>query len=79
MITRTVVLPREEWVVLIPEYHPGFIDCATNEASTVQQRENWRPPRGVMTCRRKLSRYAPGTFHCSILPNWDPEFGRVQA
>lgn len=79
VITRTVVLPREESVVLIPEHHPGFIDCATYEANTVQLRENWRPPRGVMTCRRKLSRYAPGPFHSSILPNWDPEFGRVQA
>jgi DNA invertase Pin-like site-specific DNA recombinase len=47
VITRTVALPREEWAVLIPEHHPGFIDWATYEANTAQLRANWRPPRGT--------------------------------
>ncbi|MGK2852568.1 MAG: recombinase family protein [Microbacteriaceae bacterium] len=47
VITRTVALPREQWAVLIPEHHPGFIDWATYEANTAQLRANWRPPRGT--------------------------------
>jgi DNA invertase Pin-like site-specific DNA recombinase len=46
VITRTVALPRDEWAVLIPEHHAGFIDWPTYEANTAQLRENWRPPRG---------------------------------
>lgn len=45
--TRTVALPREEWAVLIPEHHPGFIDWARFEVNTAQLRANWRPPRGT--------------------------------
>ena len=40
------LLPREEWAVLIPDHHPGFIDWATFEANTARLRENWRAPRG---------------------------------
>ena len=29
VITRTVALPRDEWAVLIPEHHAGFIDWPT--------------------------------------------------
>jgi DNA invertase Pin-like site-specific DNA recombinase len=47
LITRTVALPREEWAVLIPEHHAGFIDWPTYEANTAHLRENWRPPRGT--------------------------------
>jgi excisionase family DNA binding protein len=47
VVTRTIALPREEWAVLIPEHHPGFIDWATYEANTAQLRANWRPPRGT--------------------------------
>ena len=46
VVARTVALPREQWAVLIPEHHPGFIDWATYEANTAQLRANWRPPRG---------------------------------
>jgi DNA invertase Pin-like site-specific DNA recombinase len=46
VIARTVLLPREEWSVLIPEHHRGFIDWATFEANTARLRENWRAPRG---------------------------------
>lgn len=47
VVARTVSLPREEWAVLIPEHHPGFIDWATYEANTAQLRANWRAPRGT--------------------------------
>jgi DNA invertase Pin-like site-specific DNA recombinase len=47
VITRTVALPRDEWAVLIPEHHAGFIDWPTYEANTAHLRENWRPPRGT--------------------------------
>ena len=44
--SRTVLLPREQWEVLIPDHHPGFIDWATFEANTARLRANWRAPRG---------------------------------
>jgi DNA invertase Pin-like site-specific DNA recombinase len=46
VITRTVALPRDQWAVLIPEHHRGFIDWPTYEANTAVLRANWRPPRG---------------------------------
>jgi DNA invertase Pin-like site-specific DNA recombinase len=45
LVVRTVALPREQWAVLIPGHHPGFIDWATYEANTAALRANWRPPR----------------------------------
>ena len=38
VVSRTIVLPREEWSVLIPDHHPGFIDWATFEANTARLR-----------------------------------------
>jgi excisionase family DNA binding protein len=46
VVSRSVLLPREQWAVLIPDHHPGFIDWATYEANTARLRENWRAPRG---------------------------------
>jgi excisionase family DNA binding protein len=46
VVARTILLPREEWTVLIPDHHPGFIDWATYEGNTARLRENWRAPRG---------------------------------
>jgi excisionase family DNA binding protein len=46
VVARTVLLPREQWTVLIPGHHPGFIDWATYEANTARLRGNWRAPRG---------------------------------
>ena len=46
VVARTVVLPREQWAVLIPDHHPGFIDWASYEANTARLRGNWRAPRG---------------------------------
>jgi excisionase family DNA binding protein len=46
VVQRTMLLPREQWAVLIPDHHPGFIDWATYEANTARLRENWRAPRG---------------------------------
>ena len=45
-VQRTVLLPREQWAVLIPDHHPGFIDWATYEANTARLRDNWRAPHG---------------------------------
>ena len=47
IVSSCVVLPREQWAVLIPDHHPGFIDWATYEANTARLRSNWRPPRGT--------------------------------
>src|SRR5262249_54935534 len=44
--SRVRQLPRQQWEVLIPDHHPGFIDWATFEANTARLRANWRPPRG---------------------------------
>jgi excisionase family DNA binding protein len=47
VISRTVALPRDQWGVLIPGHHAGFIDWATFEANTARLRQNWRAPRGT--------------------------------
>jgi predicted DNA-binding transcriptional regulator AlpA len=39
-------VPREQWAVLIPGHHPGYISWETYEANTARLRANWRPPRG---------------------------------
>ena len=39
-------LPRQQWAVLIPGHHPGFITWEKYEANTTRLRANWRPPRG---------------------------------
>jgi DNA invertase Pin-like site-specific DNA recombinase len=43
---RTVGLPRDEWEVLIPEHHQGFVTWERYEAIQDQLRANWHPPRG---------------------------------
>jgi DNA invertase Pin-like site-specific DNA recombinase len=46
VVQRAVLLPREQWAVLIPDHHPGFIDWTSYEANIARLRENWRAPRG---------------------------------
>jgi DNA invertase Pin-like site-specific DNA recombinase len=46
VVSRTVALPREQWAVLIPDHHAGFIDWDTYQANTAALRANWRAPRG---------------------------------
>jgi DNA invertase Pin-like site-specific DNA recombinase len=46
LITSVHVLPREQWAVLIPDHHPGYISWEAYEANTARLRANWRPPRG---------------------------------
>jgi DNA invertase Pin-like site-specific DNA recombinase len=36
-------LPRAEWLVLIPDHHPGFIDWQTYEANQLRLAANTRP------------------------------------
>ena len=40
------LLPRDQWQVLIPDHHPGFITWERFEQIQDQLRANWRPPRG---------------------------------
>jgi hypothetical protein len=42
---RDRVVPREQWEVLIPDHHRGFIPWETFEANTARLRGNWRRPR----------------------------------
>ena len=42
---RDRVVPREQWEVLIPDHHRGFITWETFEANTARLRGNWRRPR----------------------------------
>ena len=37
-------MPREQWEVLIPDHHRGFITWETFEANTARLRANWRRP-----------------------------------
>jgi len=46
LISGVRLLPRDQWAVLIPDHHPGFITWAQYEANTARLRANWRPPRG---------------------------------
>lgn len=46
IVARVRVLPRDQWTVLIPDHHPGFISWEQYEANTELLRSNWRPPRG---------------------------------
>jgi predicted DNA-binding transcriptional regulator AlpA len=46
LVTRTRQLPREEWQVLIPDHHPGYITWERYERIQDELRSNWRPPRG---------------------------------
>src|ERR1019366_9684396 len=39
-------LPRDEWEVLIPDHHPGFITWDRFEANQDKLRANWHAPRG---------------------------------
>jgi DNA invertase Pin-like site-specific DNA recombinase len=46
VITRARELPRDQWAVLIPDHHPGYLTWDAYEANTARLRANWRPPRG---------------------------------
>jgi DNA invertase Pin-like site-specific DNA recombinase len=46
LVVRTRLLPREEWEVLIPDHHPGYVSWERWEAIQDELRANWRPPRG---------------------------------
>lgn len=46
LVSRTRELPRDEWSVLIPDHHPGFVSWERFERTQDQLRANWRPPRG---------------------------------
>jgi len=43
--SRDRLVPREQWEVLIPEHHPGYISWEAYEANTARLRGNWRRPR----------------------------------
>jgi excisionase family DNA binding protein len=46
LITRVRLLPRDEWAVLIPDHHVGFISWTQFETNTLRLRRNWPAPRG---------------------------------
>jgi DNA invertase Pin-like site-specific DNA recombinase len=46
LVKRTRELPREEWTVLIPDHHSGFVTWERYERTQDQLRANWRAPRG---------------------------------
>lgn len=46
LVKRTRELPREEWQVLIPEHHSGFVTWERYERTQDELRANWRAPRG---------------------------------
>jgi DNA invertase Pin-like site-specific DNA recombinase len=46
LVTRVRLLPRDEWAVLIPDHHIGFIGWAQYETNTARLRQNWPAPRG---------------------------------
>jgi len=62
MVKRTRELPREEWAVLIPEHHPGFVTWERYVAIQDRLRANWRPPRvtGVVRFAKGRPSSRPG-------------------
>ncbi|MDQ4069214.1 MAG: recombinase family protein, partial [Actinomycetota bacterium] len=46
LVSRTRYVPRDEWSVLIPDHHPGFVSWERFERTQDRLRANWRPPRG---------------------------------
>lgn len=46
LVVRTRLLPREEWEVLIPDHHPGYVAWDRWERIQDELRANWRAPRG---------------------------------
>jgi DNA invertase Pin-like site-specific DNA recombinase len=46
LVTRTRLVPREEWSVLIPDHHPGFVSWERYTTIQDELRANWRAPRG---------------------------------
>lgn len=46
LLSRTRQVPRQEWSVLIPDHHAGFVSWERFEQTQDQLRANWRPPRG---------------------------------
>ena len=43
--SRVRLVPREQWEVLIPDHHPGYIGWEAYEANIARLRGNWRGPR----------------------------------
>lgn len=65
VVSHCVVLPREQWAVLIPDHHLGFIDWDTFEANTARLRANWRAPRGFGGgAPREASALLQGRLRC---------------
>lgn len=46
LVVRTLQLPSDEWEVLIPGHHAGYISFERHEAILKELRANWHPPRG---------------------------------
>lgn len=46
LVARVREVPKEQWTVLIPDHHPGFVTWERYLAIQEQLRANWRPPRG---------------------------------
>jgi hypothetical protein len=58
-------LPRSDWLVLIPDHHPGFIDWPTYEANQARIAQNTRPgPRKEDGAVRKGSALLQGLARC---------------
>jgi DNA invertase Pin-like site-specific DNA recombinase len=45
MTTRRRALPQDQWQVLLPGHHKGFIDWDTHQANLARMRQNTRPQR----------------------------------
>ncbi len=62
---RTRLLPRDQWAVLIPNHHPGFIDWAAFEMNQTRLANNSRPgPQTVTGAAREGSALLQGLATC---------------
>ena len=65
-MSRTRLLPREQWEVLIPDHHAGFVGWEHSRQHPGRLRANWRPPRGAgrRRGRGKASALLQGLIRC---------------
>src|SRR5450631_3923460 len=63
-------LPIDQWAVLIPDHHPGFIDWATFQANHARLDSNTRPSRTIRRRRERGIGVVAGSCHLWSL--WPP-------
>ena len=68
---RMRLLPQDQWAVLIPNHHPGFIDWATFEMNQARMASNYHR-RSAAGYRRCAGRFGLAARTGDMRPLWSP-------